>query len=679
MKQNTSKAPTPKGWAIATLKDLCVLNPKHPKETPDDLEVSFVPMAAVSEKTGTITDAKVRRFGEVRKGYTQFADGDVIFAKITPCMENGKAASVRNLKNGLACGTTEFYVFRQQGALNQDYLFKFIRQESYRKLARAQMQSGVGQARVPKDFVLETTIPVPPLAEQSRIVSAIESLQERSSRTRDLLSEVGPLIGKLRQSVLRSAFSGDLTSEWRRQNPDVQPASELLQSIRTERRQRWEAEQLAKYEAKGKKPPKNWQEKYKVPEPVDESGLPKLPEGWCWCRVGDLIESIDAGRSPTAHSHPALNGKPGVLKVSAVTWREFDPKANKALKDGDEIGDTPTPRAGDLLISRANTVELIGAVVLVKDDFPNLMLSDKTLRLNPTTPHIPAEYILYGLRSASVRDSFEANATGTSNSMRNLSQAKILEAPIALAPLDEQEAIVEVLVASDQTTTELGSGLASMESSLNRLVQSILSKAFRGELVPQDPRDEPASELRARIKAAREQAEALKKEAKQKKKGSKSKRATKSQAETTQVSLESVAFDLLLLLRAWDKPVSIWILESALALMQREDLISKFKRTRSSKRKPKQATTPIMKGMQTEILGSLVGGGAIKPVGDNGYELTDDSHLKNASQERQDRAAAAIAALEHFMKRRELDEQQARDAIAAQVGTTYEIKTEVPA
>ena len=134
-----------------------------------------------------------------------------------------------------------------------------------------------------------------------------------------------------------------------------------------------------------------------------------------------------------------------------------------------------------------------------------------------------------------------------------------------------------------------------MESLLTQLDQSILAKAFRGKLVPQDPNDEPASDLLARIKAAREQAEEAKKAAKQRKKGSKSKRTTKSQAETVQISLESIAFDLLLLLQAWDKPVSIWILESALALMQREDLISKFKKTRSSKRKPKQATTPIMK------------------------------------------------------------------------------------
>jgi type I restriction enzyme, S subunit len=226
----------PKGWIQATIGELCDLNPKHNGELSDETPVSFVPMAAVSDILGTITESQVRTLGEVRKGYTHFADGDVIFAKITPCMENGKAASVRGMTNGLACGTTEFYVFRSHGAIDQDFLFYFIRQESYRKAARAAMQSGVGQARVPKEFILNTELPLPPLAEQQRIVAKIEALQERSRRAREALSEVGPLLEQFRQSVLATAFRGDLTADWRATHPDVEPASELLQRIRTKRR-----------------------------------------------------------------------------------------------------------------------------------------------------------------------------------------------------------------------------------------------------------------------------------------------------------------------------------------------------------------------------------------------------------------------------------------------------------
>jgi type I restriction enzyme S subunit len=226
----------PNGWIQATIDELCDLNPKHNQELSDKTLVSFVPMAAVSDVLGTIIEPQDRTLGEVRKGYTHFADGDVIFAKIAPCMENGKAASVRGMTNGLACGTTEFYVFRSHGVINQDFLFHFIRQESYRKAAGAAMQSGVGQTRVPKEFVLNTELPVPPLTEQRRVVAKIEALQERSRRAREALTEVGPLLEQFRQSVLAAAFRGNLTADWRAAHPNVEPASKLLHRILTERR-----------------------------------------------------------------------------------------------------------------------------------------------------------------------------------------------------------------------------------------------------------------------------------------------------------------------------------------------------------------------------------------------------------------------------------------------------------
>ncbi|CAD76983.1 MAG TPA: hypothetical protein DDX19_14020 [Rhodopirellula baltica] len=494
--ESASGEALPEGWADVPIGDLCdLVNGRAFK--PKEWSETGLPIIRIQNLNKA--EAKYNHFDGEYADKHLVRPGELLFAwSGTPGTSFG--AHIWNGPKALL-NQHIFRVLIDEDDLNMTF-FRFAINHKLEELI-GKAHGGVGLRHVTKGKFEATQVPLPPLAEQSRIVSAIESLQERSSRARFLLSEVGPLIGQLRQSVLRDAFSGKLTADWREANPNVEPAFKLLSRIRTERRERWEAEQLAKYEAKGKQPPKNWQDKYKEPEPVDESELPELPDGWCWCQVGDLIESFDAGRSPTALSHPARDGEYGVLKVSAVTWREFDPNANKALKDGDEIGDTPTPRKGDLLISRANTVELIGAVVLVKADYPNLMLSDKTLRMNPASKELVPEYLLYGLRSESVRKFFEDNATGTSNSMRNLSQGKILDAPIALAPLAEQQAVADLLVTNDEACTSVASGLASMESSLTQLDQSILSKAFRGELVPQDPRDEPASELLARIRAKR--------------------------------------------------------------------------------------------------------------------------------------------------------------------------------
>ena len=559
---------------------------------------------------------------------------------------------------------------------DQQFLYQFFKH--LRPIAIRTYKQGVTQVNLNTEIVRSIPLPIPPEAEQARIVSAIESLQDRSTRARDLLSEVGPLIGQLRQSVLRSAFSGDLTSEWRQQNPDVLPASELLQRIRTERRQRWEAEQLAKYEAKGKKPPKNWQDKYREPEPCTEEELEilhdqNLPNGWAWGPAELIVEPeaeivygiVQPGKK-LDEGVPYVRGKDiinGVIQVDQLlkTSEEIAAKYERASLNG-----------GDILLGIIRATK----VAIVPDVLKGANITQGTARFRPSNI-IRTGFLAYWLDSPNAQDWLHSHYRGIDMPGLNLRDVRRL--PIPIAPLDEQEAVEKQAAKAVASVTSVRDSVTSMESSLTQLDQSILSKAFRGELVPQNPNDEPASELLARIKAAREQAEEAKKAAKQKKKGSKSRRATTSQPKIVQVSLESIAFDLLLILQAWNKPVSIWILESALALMQRDDLISKFKKTRSSKQKPKQIATPILKDMQSVILGYLVGGKVIKPVGKNGYELIDDSPIKNASKEKRDKARAAIAALEHYMNRRELDEQQARDAIAAQVGTTYEIKTEVPA
>jgi type I restriction enzyme, S subunit len=188
---DTNKLPT--GWTIESLNELCILNPRHDNHLSDDVEVSFVPMAAVDEQTGTISlEVELRKLGEVRKGYTHFANGDVIFAKITPCMENGKSAIAKNLCNGLACGSTEFYTLRGYGAISPQYLHPFLRQNSYIQNASRNMTGVVGHRRVTKDFILSTSIPLPPLNEQKRIVTKIEALQTRSTAVKEELEAIKP-------------------------------------------------------------------------------------------------------------------------------------------------------------------------------------------------------------------------------------------------------------------------------------------------------------------------------------------------------------------------------------------------------------------------------------------------------------------------------------------------------
>ena len=182
----------PEGWAVAPLTEAFILNPPKPKagDYADDVPVAFVPMTSVDATSGTIRKPSVRAFAQVRKGFTAFRDDDVIFAKITPCMENGKAALAQGLLNGLGFGSTEFHVFRSTGVALPKYLYYFIRQDSFRKAAEAEMTGSVGQKRVPSEFLHGVTLPTPPLAEQGRIVAAFERIFENVATARERLQRV---------------------------------------------------------------------------------------------------------------------------------------------------------------------------------------------------------------------------------------------------------------------------------------------------------------------------------------------------------------------------------------------------------------------------------------------------------------------------------------------------------
>ncbi|WP_063894517.1 restriction endonuclease subunit S [Burkholderia pseudomultivorans] len=167
----------PEGWREVSLLEVCDLNPrlatdeKPSGETP----VSFVPMSAVDESIGSITAPETRAFAEVQKGYTPFRNGDVLFAKVTPCMENGKAAIARDLVNGLGFGSTEFHVLRPRPQLLlADYLFHFIRQSWFRTHAAAAFVGTGGLQRVPSDFFKRVRLPLPPHLEQQRIVEVLQ-------------------------------------------------------------------------------------------------------------------------------------------------------------------------------------------------------------------------------------------------------------------------------------------------------------------------------------------------------------------------------------------------------------------------------------------------------------------------------------------------------------------------
>jgi len=221
------------GWPRVPLKSVCEINPRR---TPslgraDDAPTSFVPMPAVDARSGTIAQRLERPFGEIKKGYTHFENGDVIFAKITPCMQNGKHAVCRDLRGGFGFGSTEFHVLRPGVDLLADYLHLFLRQSDLLDDAERFLTGAVGQQRLPEDYLQELSIPLPPLAEQERMAGRLTKQLAAVERARAAAQARLAAAECLPAAYLREVFEGpeasgddagqtELPSGWRRLSLD---------------------------------------------------------------------------------------------------------------------------------------------------------------------------------------------------------------------------------------------------------------------------------------------------------------------------------------------------------------------------------------------------------------------------------------------------------------------------
>ncbi len=218
-------------WNFTSIGTVCDINPKTVlPDFSDDSIVSFLPMPTVEAETGAFSPETVE-YKKVKKGYTKFQNNDVLFAKITPCMENGKSCVVHDLIQGVGFGSTEFHVLRCHAGMLPEYVFYFVVQKAFRSKAISFMTGAVGQKRVPADYLRDCEIPVPTLAEQEKIVAEIESRFERADALETAVDRALNDAEKLKQAVLKKAFRGELVP----QNPDDEPASVLLDRIRAAR------------------------------------------------------------------------------------------------------------------------------------------------------------------------------------------------------------------------------------------------------------------------------------------------------------------------------------------------------------------------------------------------------------------------------------------------------------
>jgi len=487
------------GWPIRRIEEVVEVNPRIDKKSiPDDLPVTFVPMSAVGAGTGIIQMEQSRFASEVKKGYTVFRSGDVLFAKITPCMENGKMAVAPPVINGYGFGSTEFHVLRPKSEIDAKYLYFFVSSQSFRKEAERHMTGAVGQRRVPTMYLKECEIPVPSVGQQKRIVAEIEKQFSRLDEGIDNLKRVQANLKRYKAAVLKAAVEGRLVEaeaeiarkrspsplggEGRGEGETYETGEQLLQRILQERRRRWEEAELAKMQAKGKTPKNDkWKQKYKEPAAPDTTNLPELPEGWVWAAVGQLGSVKGGKRLPAGHKYAEQVTPYPYIRVKDFSDYTINTSNLKYLEKGtQEKIARYTISSDDVYISIAGSIGLVGRV---PKKISGANLTENAAKISELF-HIDKMYMVYWLSSPSGVEHISGSTIATTQA--KLALFRIERIPVPLPPLSEQHRIVTEV---DRRLSILRETQAQVEANLQRaerLRQSILAAAFSGRLVSCD-------------------------------------------------------------------------------------------------------------------------------------------------------------------------------------------------
>ena len=494
----------PPGWAKVPLPEICTINPRVDKNTIDEeTVVSFVPMPAVEAETGKIDVSETRSFGAVRKGYTPFRKGDVLFAKITPCMENGKMAIVPDLVSEYGFGSTEFHVLRPATGVDPRLLYHIVSNRAFRFHAERNMTGAVGQKRVPAIILQSHEIDLPPTNEQRRIADKIEQLFDEIDRGVQSLRDAKRTIDLYRQSLLKTAFEGRLTANWRAERPSKPKSPQVLLAYIREQRQeayntalhQWERplSQRCQKGEKGRRPAKP-KPLRRLPADQIEHGIP----GWATVPLGLAVVDPIYGTSKKC-GYGA--GATGVLRIPNIKTGHIDTTDLKSADFDETEVDRFSLQGGDVLTVRSNgSLSIVGKPAMVQQQHTDYLFAGYLIRLRPIAQSLIPKYLVYLLMEPKVRAQIETKAKSTSG-VNNISARELQELNVPICSPEEQAEIVRILDTSLEATEIVDAEIEANLARAEALRQSILKKAFSGQLVPQDPNDEPAATLLRRMRA----------------------------------------------------------------------------------------------------------------------------------------------------------------------------------
>ncbi len=489
----------PVGWAWTSLGEAGITNPRN--EARDDAEAAFVPMAMIPAALGIPHLQEVRPWQEIKNGFTHFADNDVGVAKITPCFENGKSCVFRNLKHGIGAGTTELHVFRHLGdTVLPSYALIYLKNPAFLRNGERVMTGSAGQKRLPRSFFEGNPFPLPPLAEQSRIVAKVEELMAliaaleakvgagETARGRlldtllaaladspdaaatadawaqlaphfDLLLQTPADVDRLQQTLLQLAVKGRLVP----QDPNDEPADELLKRIRAEK-ERLVAEGKSKRDKAQASSTEN-------EEPFDP------PSGWQWARFGDLFQvsgGVTLGRK--------LTGKRTVsfpyLRVANVQRGALDLSQIKEVEIAEDELDRYSLRRDDLLITEGGDWDKVGRTAIWCAAIEPCLHQNHVFRARRISRDMNVEWLALFMNSAIAMAYFQESAKQTTN-LASINMGELKHCAVPLPPLPEQSRIVVAIASLTALCDRLRERLAARRALSAKLAAALTESALQ--------------------------------------------------------------------------------------------------------------------------------------------------------------------------------------------------------
>ncbi len=464
----------PQGWATVTLGEI-VTNSTAKAEPGERDDAPYLSLEHIESGTSRVLGHGHGK--DVRSVKNVFQAGDVLYGKLRPYLNK----VCRPTFDGIC--STDILVLKPSAAVDPNFLHRLLTTQTVVNFAVAN-SNGINLPRTSFDALSGLEIDLPPLAEQRRIVVKVEELTARSRTVRAALAEVPTLLEQFRQSVLASAFRGDLTADWREKHPATEPASVLLARIRDERRKQWEA----------KHPKKSYVE----PVPVDDTDLPELPAGWEYARADEVVATGTVITYGIVLPGDQVEG--GVPYVRGQDIEDGCILVEQLARTSPEIAarhDRSSLLKGDVLLCIIRHLK----VAIVPAGMDGANLTQGTVRLRPSEA-ILGPYLAGYLAGPTAQGWMKERYFGMAMPRINVEDARAI--PVPVAPLEEQREIIRQIEVSGLRHQAVVAAVNQALDEMNNLDQSILAKAFRGELVPQAPADEPASVLLERIRRERE-------------------------------------------------------------------------------------------------------------------------------------------------------------------------------